>query len=99
MNKHGPVQCGLNMNHLAHNTNVWPGPITISTPVVKGLTQKFEDTSLALNEIVYIPSFCLFVLWSSPLIGNGCGILMKYSIHSFVLMSYAVKKSSQVQLT
>ena len=32
-------------------------PITIGTPVVKGLTQKFEDNSLALMKPVQIPSF------------------------------------------
>ena len=57
VNKLGPVKCGLNLNHLAHNyyTSVCPGPFIIGTSVVKGLTQKFEDDSLALNEVL-----CLF---------------------------------------
>ena len=35
---------------LSSCTNVWLGPISIGTLVVKGLTYKFVDESPALNE-------------------------------------------------
>ena len=53
MNKLGPVLCGLNWAHVQMYG-------TISTPVVKGLMQKFEDDSLALNETCFDAKFHVY---------------------------------------
>ena len=61
MNKLGPVLCGLNLNHLALILMYGQGQSQIGTPVVKGLMQKFQDDSLALNETCSNTKF--YVYW------------------------------------